>query len=58
MYIYMCVQFQKLLAQIRKKEICLPNKQSISGHKCERINMATKCEMFMKCSKNLKKTQI
>ena len=30
----------------------MPVKESISGHRCERTNMAEKCEMFMNCSKN------
>ena len=35
------------------KEICLPNKESINGHRCERTNKAAKCEFFMNCSKQL-----
>ena len=35
----------------KEEEICLPNKESINGHKCERIGMDAKCEMFMNCSK-------
>ena len=51
----MCGQFQKILAQIRKK-ICLPTKESISGDRGERISMAVRCEMFMNCSKIFKGT--
>ena len=31
----------------REKEICPPSKDSISGNRCERSNMAAKCGMFM-----------
>ena len=31
----------------KESEICLSKKESISGHRCERTNMATKCEMFV-----------
>ena len=34
------------------KEICLPNKESISGHGYERANMGTKCEIYINCSNN------
>ena len=36
-----------------KKEICLLNKESKNGQRCERTNMAAKCEMFMNCSKKI-----
>ena len=35
-----------------KKEISLPDKESKSGYKCERANMAARCELFVNCSKN------
>ena len=36
----------------KEKEICLPNKESISCHRCERTTMDAKCEMYMNCRKN------
>ena len=30
-----------------KKQICLPNKEYICGHRGERINMAAKCKIFV-----------
>ena len=36
----------------KEKEICLPYRESISGHRCERTAMAAKCEMLMNCIKN------
>ena len=41
----------KDIGKNKEKEICLPNKESISSHRCERTNMVAKCEMFMNCSK-------
>ena len=35
----------------KEKEICLPKKESVSGHNNERTNMTVKCEMFINCSK-------
>ena len=32
----MCLQFQKNIEINKEKGICLPNKESISGHKCQR----------------------
>ena len=32
--------------------MCLPNKQYTGGHKCERMHMASKCEVFVICRKN------
>ena len=49
-YIYTGLQFQKILAKIRKK-MCLSNKDYVSGHRCERTNMAAKCGIFMNCYK-------
>ena len=36
----------------KENEICLPNKESISGHRCKHTNMDAKCEIFITCSKN------
>ena len=36
---------------MKDKEIYLPNKESVNGHRCEGTNVATKCEMFMNHSK-------
>ena len=35
----------------KEKEICLPNKGSVSVHRYERTTMVAKCEMLMNCSK-------
>ena len=41
----MCVcTISKDIGRNKEKEICLPNKESISGHTYERTNMAAKCE--------------
>ena len=32
-------QFQKLTDINEKKEICLPNKENINDHRCEKRNM-------------------
>ena len=37
----------------KEKEMFLPNKESISGHRCERKNVEVKCEMFVNCSINV-----
>ena len=29
-----------------EKEICVPNKESINGHRCERTDRASKNEMY------------
>ena len=42
----------KAIVVNKEKEICLQNKECISGHICERTNMDAKCEMFMHCNKN------
>ena len=34
-------------------ERCLLNKESISGHRCERTAMVAKCKIFMHCSENI-----
>ena len=36
-----------------EKETCLPNKECMSGHRCERSNTTAKCEMSMDCTKNV-----
>ena len=41
----------KYISIIKEKEICVENKESISGHRCERTGMSAKCEIFMNCSK-------
>ena len=46
----MCI-ISEDIGMIKEKEICLPNKESISGHRCERTTMVSKCETFMNCSK-------
>ena len=51
LHLYMCVQFQNILAYNEENKFCLPNKESISGHRFEKTNMAVKCEMLMNCSK-------
>ena len=40
----------KDIGRNKEKEICLPNKESIRGHRCERTIMVAKCEIFMNCS--------
>ena len=52
LYICMCT-ILKNIGINKEKEMCLPNKESISGHKYERTNMATKCEMFCELQGNL-----
>ena len=52
--IHMCVPFQKILAQIRKKKYVFQKKESVSVHRYERTYMAVKCEMFMNYKKNFK----
>ena len=47
----MCVQFQKIMAQVRRKK-CLPNKESVTGHRCERKNMAAKFKIYMNFNTN------
>ena len=46
----------------KEKGMYLPSKESISGHRCERINRDIKYKMFMNCNKNIigiyKKKQI
>ena len=34
--------------------MCLPMKEYITGNRCERKNMDSKCKTFMPCSKNFK----
>ena len=54
LHIYMCVWTISKDSDINKeKEICLPNKKSVSVHRCERITMVVKCEMFINSSKNV-----
>ena len=36
----------------KEKEIHVPSKESISGYRCEKNNMAAICQMFMNCSTN------
>ena len=36
----------------KENKICVPNRESISGHRCKRTYMTTECEMFVNCSKN------
>ena len=50
-YIYACVYNFKDIVINKEKGICLPNNKSQSGHRCERTNVAAKCEMFMNWSK-------
>ena len=39
-HICMCVQFQNNMDINKEKEMCLSNKESIVGHRCERTNIA------------------
>ena len=34
----------------KEKEICLPNKEYICDHRCERANMAAECKIHMNCN--------
>ena len=38
----MCVRISKDIGIDKEKEICVPNKEPISGHRCERTNKAAK----------------
>ena len=38
---YLCVQFQKVIIINMKKEICLSNREYLSGNRWERLNMDT-----------------
>ena len=51
-HIYVCT-ISKDIGLNKEKEICSPNKESISGHRCEGTNMAVRFEIFMNCSKDL-----
>ena len=48
----MCI-ISKDIGINKEKEIYLPNKEFVIGHRCDRTYMATKCEIFMTCSKIL-----
>ena len=37
----------------KKIQIYLPNKESMSGSRCEKMNMATKCEMSMNFNESI-----
>ena len=51
-HMHMCT-FSKDIGINMEKEICVLNKEFISGQKHEKTNVAAKCEIFMNCSKNL-----
>ena len=51
MYMHMCT-ISKDIDINEEKEICLPNKESVSVHRCERTTMNAKCEVFKNCSEN------
>ena len=53
MYVHNCVYNFKRYWQIKENEMCLPHLEAISGHKCQRTNIAAKCEIFMNYSKDL-----
>ena len=36
----------------KEGKICLPNKESLSNHRCERTNIVAKCEILMNCSEH------
>ena len=60
LYVYTCT-ISKDNGLDKEKQICLSNRESLSGHRCERRKMAAKCEMFMsavKTCKNLHKTNM
>ena len=40
----------KHIGNNKEKEICLPNKEALIGHRCEGTNMVAKCEIGMNCS--------
>ena len=44
-YTHVCI-ITNYIGTINENEIYLPNKESISGHRCERTNMAYKCKIF------------
>ena len=44
LYRYTYVTILKVAGISKENEICLPNKESVSGHRCERTNMAAKCK--------------
>ena len=50
--IYTHVYNEKDIGINKEIEICLPNKESLSGNGFERTNIAAKCYMFMNYSKN------
>ena len=54
MYGYKCVHNIKLFVQIRKKEICLPNKEYMSGLGWEGINFVVKCIVYIRITAELK----
>ena len=69
-YIYMCVwcvcvcvfpcvcTVSEDIGINNEKGICAWSMESKIGHRCEKPNMASKCEMLMNCSKNfIKKTR-
>ena len=51
LYMYIVCTTSKGIGINKEKEIYLPNKESINGHRCERTNMDTNSEIIMNCSK-------
>ena len=47
LYMYKCVYNLKDIGINKENKIFPPSSGSISGYRCERTNMARKCEMFM-----------
>ena len=51
LYINVCT-IPKDIGVSKERELWLPNKEPVSGQRCERTTMASKCEIFINCSKN------
>ena len=46
---YMCTHvctISNAIGIIKGKEVCLPNNEFISGHRCEKTHTAYKCKIF------------
>ena len=43
---HMCT-ISKVIGINEKKEICLPNKKHMNGHRCERTDMAAKYKIYV-----------
>ena len=52
MYRYTCVYNFKRCCINKDKKICLPKKECLIGHRCERTDMAVKSRISINCSKN------